>query len=133
MKTQCVGSVVPLTMFFMKSVVADSETDGLSTTTTTTTTTSADAISPKNGQKSLAIVGGVAVLLLFVGCVALILIKRGRAGNVVVVKQDINEIYSDYHSDPNAVVEMIDYNEYYSKSYEAGSTATRDNNSQYYY
>ena len=124
---------MPLAMFFMKSVVADSETDGLSTTTTTTTTTSADAISPKNGQKSLAIVGGVAVLLLFVGCVAFILIKRSKAGNVVVVKEDINETYSDYYSDPNAVVEMIDYNEYYSKDYEAGSTATRDNNSQYYY
>ena len=86
-----------------------------------------------NGQKSLAIVGGVAVLLLFVGCVALILIKRGKAGIAVVVKEDINETYSDYYSDPNAVVEMIDYNEYYSKDYEAGSTATRDNNSQYYY
>ena len=108
-------------MFFMKYFVADSETDGLSTTTTTSTTT------------SLAIVGGVAVLLLFVGCVAFILIKRGKAGNVVVVKEDINETYSDYYSDPNAVVEMIDCNEYYSKDYEAGSTATRDNNSQYYY
>ena len=52
MKTQCVGSVVPLAMFFMKSVVADSETHGLSTTTTSTTT-SADAITSKNGQKSL--------------------------------------------------------------------------------
>ena len=78
--------------------------------------------------------GGVALLLLlFAGCVTLILIKRGRAGNVVVVKEDINETYSDYYSDPNAVVEMIDYNEYYSKDYEAGSTKTRDNNSQYYY
>ena len=120
-------------MFIMKSFVADSETDGISTTTTTTTTISADGISPKNGQKSLAIVGGVVVLLLFVACVAFILIKQGRAGNVVVVKEDINETYSDYYSDPNAVVEMIDYNEYYSKDYEAGSTATRDNNSQYYY
>ena len=77
--------------------------------------------------------GGVALLLLFAGFVTLILMKRGRAGNVVVVKEDINETYSDYYSDPNAVVEMIDYNEYYSKDYEAGSTATRDNNSQYYY
>ena len=125
---------MPLVIFFMKYFVADSETDGLSTTTTTTTTSSsADAISSKNGQNSLAILGGVALLLLLAGCVALILMKRGRAGNVVVVKEDINEIYSDYYSDPNAVVEMIDYNEYFSKDYEAGSTATRDNNSQYYY
>ena len=77
--------------------------------------------------------GGVALLLLFAGFVTLILMKRGRGGNAVVVKEDINETYSDYYSDPNAVVEMIDYNEYYSKDYEAGSTATRDNNSQYYH
>ena len=48
------------------------------------------------------------------------------------MKTDINDTYTDYYAEPDAVVEMSDRNDYYSADYyEAGSTMTRDNNSQY--
>ena len=46
------------------------------------------------------------------------------------MKEDINDTYGDY-SDPDPVVEMVDSNDYYTGVYEAGTTMTRDNNSQY--
>ena len=50
------------------------------------------------------------------------------------MKTDINDTYSDYYAEPDAVVEMSDHNDYYSADYyEAGTTMTRDNNSQYGY
>ena len=48
------------------------------------------------------------------------------------MKTDINDTYTDYYAESDAVVEMTDHNDYYSADYyEAGSTMTRDNNSQY--
>ena len=48
------------------------------------------------------------------------------------MKTDINDTYTDYYAEPDAVVEMSDHNDYYSTDYyEAGNTTTRDNNSQY--
>ena len=50
-----------------------------------------------------------------------------------IMKEDINDTYGDY-SDPDPVVEMTDSNpHYYTGVYEAGTTMTRDNNSQYGY
>ena len=49
-----------------------------------------------------------------------------------IMKEDVNDIYGDY-SDPDPVVEMTDSNPYYTCDYEAGTTMTRDNNSQYGY
>ena len=48
------------------------------------------------------------------------------------MKEDINDTYGDY-SNPDPVVEMVDTNDYYTGVYEAGTTMTRDNNSQYGY
>ena len=80
-----------------------------------------------------AIAGGaiLGVLLIIAGCIALfIFCKRRKAINVM--KTDINDTYSDYYAEPDAVVEMTDHNDYYSADYyKAGSTMTRDNNSQY--
>ena len=49
-----------------------------------------------------------------------------------IMKEDINDTYGDY-SDPDPVVEMVDSNPYYTGVYEADTTMTRDNNSQYGY
>ena len=48
-----------------------------------------------------------------------------------IMKEDVNDTYGDYYSDPDPVVEMTDSNDYYTGVYEAGTTMTRDNNSQY--
>ena len=48
------------------------------------------------------------------------------------MKTDINDTYTDYYAEPDAVVEMTDQNDYYSADYyQPGSTMTRVNNSQY--
>ena len=48
-----------------------------------------------------------------------------------IMKEDINDTYGDY-SVPDPVVEMVDSNQYYYTGvYEADTTMTRDNNSQY--
>ena len=85
-------------------------------------------------QSTLATAGGVAlgILLLITSCLALFFCKRRRARNVVV-KEDINDMYSNYYADPDAVTEMTDNNDYYAgdNDYEAGTTETRDVNSKY--
>ena len=52
-----------------------------------------------------------------------------------MVKVDINDTYSDYYANPDAVVEMTDHNDYYAgdNDYEAGTTETRDVNPEYGY
>ena len=85
-------------------------------------------------HSTLATAGGVAlgILLLITSCLALFFCKRRRARNVVV-KEDINDTYSNYYADPDAVTEMTDNNDYYAggNDYEAGTTETRDVNSKY--
>ena len=58
---------------------------------------------------------------------------KKRKARKPIVKEESNDTYGDYYADPNAVVEMTDNNDYYSGDYEAGTIATRDNNSQYGY
>ena len=91
-----------------------------------------DDSSGQHQQTVLAIAGGVlGVLLTIASCIAFtIFCKRHKAINVM--KTDINDTYTDYYAEPDAVVEMTDQNDYYSADYyQAGSTMTRDNNSQY--
>ena len=78
------------------------------------------------------IVRGVLMgMLLITGM--LFIFFRKRKARKPIVKEEINDTYGDYYADPNAVVEMTDNNDYYSGDYEAGTIATRDNNSQYGY
>ena len=72
------------------------------------------------------------VFLLASSGIALCICKRRKARNLAekIMKEDINDTYGDY-SDPDPVVEMVDSNGYYTGVYEAGTTMTRDNNSQY--
>ena len=72
------------------------------------------------------IIGGLLILLLAGNAV-----RKYLKGKIFcpIMKEDINDTYVDYYSDP--VVEMVDSNDYYTGVYEAGTTMTRDNNSQY--
>ena len=81
---------------------------------------------PQQGRVALGI------LLLITSCLALFFCKRRRARNVVV-KEDINDTYSNYYADPDAVTEMTDNNDYYAgdNDYKAGTTETRNVNSKY--
>ena len=74
------------------------------------------------------IIGGLFILLLAGNAV-----RKYLKGKIFcpIMKEDINDTYGDYYSDPNPVVEMVDSNGYYTGVYEAGTTMTRDNNSQY--
>ena len=73
-------------------------------------------------------------MLLITSCLALFfLCKRRKARKVVVVKEDINDTYGDYYVDTEAVTEMTDNNDYYAGDYdyEAGTTETREFNSEF--
>ena len=93
--------------------------------------------SSKSKQKLIGYTaGGVAlgIFLIAAACLALFFFcKRRKAKNVV--KVDINDTYGDYNANPNSVVEMTDNNDYYAGdfNYEAGTTQTRDINSEYGY
>ena len=59
--------------------------------------------------------------------------QPAELGIIVGVLMGILLITGDYYADINSMVEMTDNNDYYSGDYEAGTIATRDNNSQYGY
>ena len=75
----------------------------------------------------------VAILGLILLLIATNAVRNYLKGKIStpVMKEDINDTYVDYYSVPDAVVEMVDSNDYYTGVYEAGTTMTRDNNSQY--
>ena len=52
-------------------------------------------------------------VFLIANCVAVFFLCKRRRKERNVVKVDINDTYSDYYANPNAVVEMIDTNDYY--------------------
>ena len=75
-------------------------------------------------------------MLLITSCLALFFFckwRKARNRSMVVVKEDINDTYGDYYADPEAVTEMTDNNDYYAGDYdyEAGTTKTREFNSEY--
>ena len=74
-------------------------------------------------------------MLFITSCLAIFFFcKRRKAMNRnMVVKEDINDTYGDYYADPEAVTEMTDNNDYYAGDcdYEAGTTETREFNSEY--
>ena len=70
------------------------------------------------------------LLIIALGVGLFFFCKRHKAINLM--KTDINDTYTAYYAEPDAVVEMTDHNTYYSGDYyEAGTTMSRDNNSQY--
>ena len=74
-------------------------------------------------------------MLLITSCLALFFLckwRKARNRNMVV-KEDINDTYGDYYANPEAVTEMTDKNDYYAGDYdyEAGTTETREFNSEY--
>ena len=80
-------------------------------------------ICPKISQQStLATAGGVVlgILFLITSCLALFFFcKRRKARNRnMVVKEDINDTYGDYYTDPEAVTEITDNNDYYAGDYD---------------
>ena len=83
----------------------------------------------------------VVVAVSVVGCLLLLLntlfciFKQRRASRreADATKTDDNAIYGNY-SDPDARMEVVDTNDYYSSDYEAGTgtSCTTDNNPYYY-
>ena len=74
-------------------------------------------------------------MLFITSCLALFFLckwRKARNRNMVV-KEDINDTYGDYYADPEAVTEMTDNNDYYAGDYdyEAGTTETREFNSEF--
>ena len=89
---------------------------------------------PAKGKTGILLIGsGVLVGLLLLLAVVFAVHKcfKDKIGRPIM-KEDVNDIYGDY-SDPDPVVEVTDSNPYYTGDYEAGTTMTRDNNSQYGY
>ena len=89
---------------------------------------------PANGETEILLIGsGVLVGLLLLLAVVFAVHKYFKDKYCCpIMKEDVNDIYGDY-SDPDPVMEMTDSNPYYTGDYEAGTTMTRDNNSQYGY
>ena len=84
----------------------------------------------------LAISGSIAVgvFLLASSGIALCICKRRKAKKLAenVTDIDENHTYGNY-DDPDPVVEVEDINDNYSSTYEANTSRTTDNNSQYGY
>ena len=89
---------------------------------------------PAKGKPGILLIGsGVLVGLLLLLAVVYAVHKYFQEKICYpIMKEDVNDIYGDY-SDPDPVVEVTDSNPYYTGDYEAGTTMTRDNNSQYGY
>ena len=90
---------------------------------------------PAGGKlETILIVSGaiLGLLLLLFAANALRKYLKGKISGPIM-KEDINDTYGDYYTNPDPVVEMTDSNDYYTGVYEDGTTMTRDNNSQYGY
>ena len=75
------------------------------------------------------------ILLLAAICLTLFFLCKRRKAKTVVVKEEINDLYGDddYYANPDAIVEMVDHNDYYAVNYdyETDTTETKDMNSEY--